>query len=110
MKGDKQCLKILDLLASSQFLAKFLSVSFIIGYSPLLLNNKLISPNQLEFRPGDSCVNQLFAITPEICKSFDDGVEVRGVFLDIAKEEPKEEYGMRDHFSNYFKMASLETF
>ena len=68
MKGDKQCLNILDLLASLQFLAKFLSVSFIISYSPLLLNIKLISPNQLEFRPGDFCVNQLFAITPEIYK------------------------------------------
>ena len=45
--------------------------------------NNLISPNQSGFRPGDSCVNQLLAITHEIYKSFDKGFEVRGVFLDI---------------------------
>ena len=45
----------------------------------------LISPNQSGFRPGDSCVNQLLAITHEIYKSFDEGLEVRGVFLDISK-------------------------
>ena len=28
--------------------------------------NNLISPNQSGFRPGDSCVNQLIAITHEI--------------------------------------------
>ena len=35
--------------------------------------NNLISPNQPGFRPGDSCVNQLLAITHEISKSFDEG-------------------------------------
>ena len=44
--------------------------------------NNLIFPNQSGFRPGDSCVNQLLAITHEIYKSFDEGFEVRGVFLD----------------------------
>ena len=47
--------------------------------------NNLISPNQSGFRPGDSCVNQLLAITHEIYKSFDEGFEVRGVFLYISK-------------------------
>ena len=37
------------------------------------------------FHSYDSCVNQLLAITHEICKSFDDGFEVRGVFQDISK-------------------------
>ena len=32
--------------------------------------NKLISPNQSRFRPGNSCVNQLLAITQEIYKPF----------------------------------------
>ena len=35
--------------------------------------------------PGDSCINQLISITHEIYQSFDDGLEVRGVFLDISK-------------------------
>ena len=37
------------------------------------------------FKPGDSCVNQLLAITHKIFFSFDDNCEVRGVFLDISK-------------------------
>ena len=37
------------------------------------------------FKPGDSCINQLLSITHEIYKSFDDGPEVRSVFLDISK-------------------------
>ena len=49
------------------------------------IENNLISPNQSGFRPGDSCVNQLLAITHEIYKSFDEGFEVRRVFLDISK-------------------------
>ena len=50
-----------------------------------LTDNNLISPNQSGFRPADSCVNQLLAITHEICKSFNEGFEVRRIFLDISK-------------------------
>ena len=37
------------------------------------------------FRPGVSCVNQLLTITHETYKSFDDGLEVEGVFLNVSK-------------------------
>ena len=47
--------------------------------------NNLISLNQSGFRPGDFCLNQLLVNTHEIYKSFDEGFEVRGVFLDISK-------------------------
>ena len=33
----------------------------------------------------DSCINQLISITHEIYKSFDDGYEMRDVFLDMLK-------------------------
>ena len=46
---------------------------------------KLITPHQSGFKPGDSCIKQLLSITHEIYKSFDDGLEVRSVFLDISK-------------------------
>ena len=46
----------------------------------LFTENNLISPNQSGFKPGNSCINQLLSITPEICKSFDDGLEVQGIF------------------------------
>ena len=49
------------------------------------IENNLISENQSGFKPGDSCINQLLAITHEIFSSFDDNYEVRGVFLDISK-------------------------
>ena len=41
--------------------------------------------NQSGFKPGDSCINQLLCITHDIYKSFDEGYEVRSVFLDIPK-------------------------
>ena len=49
------------------------------------LDKDLISVNQSGFKPGGSCINQLLSITHNIYKSFDDGYEVRGVFLDISK-------------------------
>ena len=47
--------------------------------------NNFLASNQSGFKPGDSCVNQLLSITHEIYSSFDDGFEVRSVFLDISK-------------------------
>ena len=49
------------------------------------IENDLISQNQSGFKPGDFCTNQLLPITHEIYKSFNDGWEVRDVFLDISK-------------------------
>ena len=49
------------------------------------IENKLISSNQSGFKPSDSCVNQLVPITHEIYNSFEEGHEVRVVFLDISK-------------------------
>ena len=40
---------------------------------------------QSGLRPGDSCINQLLCITHDIYQSLDDGLETRGVFLDISK-------------------------
>ena len=51
----------------------------------LFLDNNLLAPNQSGFKHGDPCINQLLSITHEIYKSFDDGFEVRNVFLDISK-------------------------
>ena len=40
------------------------------------IDNNLISENQSGSKPGDSCVNQLWAITHEIFSSFDDNYEM----------------------------------
>ena len=50
-----------------------------------LIKNNLISSNQSGFKQSDSCIYQLLSITHEIYQSFDNGFEVRGIFLDISK-------------------------
>ena len=47
--------------------------------------SKLTSKNQFRFQHGDSCINQLLSITHRIFSSFDNGLEVRSIFLDISK-------------------------
>ena len=42
--------------------------------------NNLISPKQSDFKPGDSCINQLIPITNEIYEVIDAGFGVRSVF------------------------------
>ena len=48
------------------------------------ISNNLISPNQWDFKPGDSSINQLLSVTLEIYILFD-GLEVRAVFLHTSK-------------------------
>ena len=47
------------------------------------LDNNLTSSKQSGFKPADSCIDQLIAITHDIFEGFDDGIEVRG-FFDIS--------------------------
>ena len=49
------------------------------------VDNELISKHQSGFRPGDSTINQLLAITDEIYKSFESHAETRAAYLDISK-------------------------
>ena len=52
-----------------------------------VLSNKLFTPSQSGFLPGDSSIAQLLSIIHEIQTAFDNNhtVDVRGVFLDISK-------------------------
>ena len=49
------------------------------------LYNNLVTPKQSGFIPDGSCINQLLPITQDVFISFDNGLEVRGLFLDISK-------------------------
>ena len=51
------------------------------------LQNKLFTPCQSGFIPGDSCVSQLLSVTHEIYKSFNchPPTDIRGTFRDISK-------------------------
>ena len=55
--------------------------------SNYFLSNRLFTPSQSRFLPGDSCIAQLLSIIHEIQTAFDENptVDVRGVFLDISK-------------------------
>ena len=66
-----------------------------------LHSNKLLSKNQSGFRPGDSTINQLLAITHDIFTSFEQRCETRAIFLDISKAFDKVW-----HEGLVFKMAS----
>ena len=63
---------------------------------PFFIEKKLIAANQSDYKPGDSCISQLIAITHTIYQSFDAGYDVRGVFLDISKAFDKVE--IRSYF------------
>ena len=77
----QSCVATCNLQSFDYYEVKFLEDSYITR----CLVSFLIKANQLGFKPGDSCINQLLSITHNIYKSFDDGYEVRGVFLDISK-------------------------
>ena len=51
------------------------------------MEENLLNSNQSGFRPSESCINQLLAITHEIFEAFDcnPSLEIRSVFLDISK-------------------------
>ena len=84
-KDDKQCLSNYRPVSLLPICGKFFERLTFNKMFKFFIENELISPNQSEFKPGDSCTNQLLAITHEIYKSFDESFEVRGVFLDISK-------------------------
>ena len=84
-KGDKQIYKNYGPTSLLPIFGKILERLIFEEMFPFFIENKLIAANQSGFKPGDSCINQLIAITHEIYQSFDVGNEVRGVFLDISK-------------------------
>ena len=88
-KGDKQTLKNYRPVSLLPICGKTFERLLFNEMFRFFLDNKLISTNQSGFKPGDSCMNQLLSITHEIYKSFDDGLEVRSVFLDISKAVDK---------------------
>ena len=84
-KGDKQNLKNYRPVSLLPICGKILERLIFNEMFSFFLSNNLLAPNQSGFKPGDSCINQLLSITHEIYSSFDDGFEVRSVFLDISK-------------------------
>ena len=84
-KGDKQTLKNYRPVSLLPICCKIFERLIYNEMFGFFLDKGLISANQSGFKLGDSCINQLLSITHNIYKSFDDGYEIRGVFLDISK-------------------------
>ena len=58
------------------------------------LGKNLIPQKQSGVRAVESCVNQFLSITHDVFTSFDDGLEVRGLFVDISKVIDKRHHGL----------------
>ena len=84
-KGDKQTLENYGPVSLLPICGKILERLMFNKMLNFCIENKLISPNQSGFKPGNSSINQLLSITHEIYESSDAGREVRSVFLDISK-------------------------
>ena len=84
-KGDKQMLQNYRPVSLLPICGKILERLMFNEMFEFFIENKLISSSQSGFKPGDSCINQLLSITHEVYSSFDEGLEVRSIFLDIAK-------------------------
>ena len=82
-KNDKKCVNNYRPASLLPICSKVLESMFTMF--TYFIENNLISENKSEFKSGDSCVNQLLAITHEIFSRFNDNYQVRGVFLDISK-------------------------
>ena len=84
-KNDKQCLNNYRPISLLPICSKIFERLIFNEMFEFFIENNLISQHQSGFKPGDSCINQLSSITHEIHQSFDDGFDVRSVFLDISK-------------------------
>ena len=84
-KGDKQIFKKYRPVSLLPICGKKFERLIYNNLLEYFIDNDLISQNQSGFKPGDSCIDQLTSTTHEIYQFFDDGLEVRGVFLDISK-------------------------
>ena len=80
-KGDKQMLQNYRPVSLLPICGKILERLMFNEMVEFFIENKLISSSQSGFKPGDSCINQLLSITHEIYSSFDEGLEVRSIFL-----------------------------
>ena len=84
-KSDKQSSKNYRPISLLPIFGKIFERIIYSNIFEYLAAKKLISDNQAGFKTGDFCVNQLLSIIHKIYHLLDNGLEVRGVFLDISK-------------------------
>ena len=86
-KNEKQLVKNYRPKSFLPIFGKFFEKIIFNKFCVFLLEEKLLNPSQSGFRPSDSCINYLLAITYEILEAFDCNppLEVRSVVLDVSK-------------------------
>ena len=84
-KGDKQVLRNYRPVSLLPICGKIFERLIYNNLYEFFIKNDLISSNQSGFKQGRSCTYQLLSITHKIYQSFDNGFEIRGIFLDISK-------------------------
>ena len=86
-KGSRQCKNNYRPISLLPIFSKIFEKLLFDAIYSHLSENKLLTPNQSGFRPGDSTINQLLFITHKIYCAFDDtpSKETRAVFLDLSK-------------------------
>ena len=82
---DEQCIKNYRTVSSLSICSKNFQISLFNELYKFFNENDLLSSIQSGFGPCDSCINQLLSITHKIYQSFDNDLQVKGVFLDISK-------------------------
>ena len=87
IKNDKQLVNNYRPISLLPIFGKIFEKTIFNKIYNFLLEENLLNSNQSGFRPSDSCINQLLAITREIFEAFDcnPSLEIRSVFLDISK-------------------------
>ena len=84
-KNDRECLNNYQPVSLLPICRKFFERLTFNEMFRFFIENDLIPQHQSAFKPGNSCINQLLSITPEIHQSFDEGFDVHSVFPDISK-------------------------
>ena len=89
-KEDKMLVKNYHLISLLPIFGKMFERVIYNSLFNYFQSNRLFTPSQSGFFPGDSCIAQLLSIH-EIQTALDENptVDVRGVFLDISKEFDK---------------------
>ena len=86
-KEDKNLIKIYRPISLLPIFGKIFEMVIYNSLFNHFLSNKLFTPSESGYLPGNPCIAQLLSIIHEIQTAFDNNptVDVRGIFLDISK-------------------------
>ena len=112
-KEDKNLIKNYPLVSLLPIFSKIYERVIYNALFNYFKDNKLFTPSQSGFLPGDSCIAQLLSIIHEIQTAFDNNpaVDVRGVFLDfLTSQKPLIKSGTLPFYSNQKLMALMVSY